>query len=133
MPHRDDIHSAYGKIDRLVQEKLELEKQLEAGRKKKKVKCKECGGPWARMFKSLFGIVMGLWVVVLTGAVLSVPYNAIVNSEATHCYLEDYQHDDRHRTDLMRNVEWGSDYLIGRYGSVEDALEDASKLKCEVK
>jgi hypothetical protein len=129
VPHRDAIHSAYGKIDRLEKEKLELEKRLNTG-KKEKVKCKECGGRFARIGKALFnaGVSAILMVVMLV-----IPYNLIVYNEATHCYVESYQHDDRYRMDLMRNVDWGKDYLIGRYRNMDVAIKEAALLKCEIK
>jgi hypothetical protein len=130
MPHRDDIHSAYGKISRLEQENLDLEQQLLKRGKDKKVKCEECGGGFHRMGSALFGVVLALG---LLGALLALPYNGLVNNQDTHCYVENYERDGAHRVDLKRNVEWGSDYLIGRYSDVDTALLDASKIKCVVK
>ena len=130
MPYKDDIHSAHARIDALEREKYKLEQQLLKKTKEKKVKCRECGGLFARLGGALFGSVLGLAVVALP---VSLAYNSIVNSKDTHCYVESFNRDGARSVDLTRNVEWGSDYLVGRYSDIETALADAAKINCEVR
>lgn len=130
MPWRNDLHSAHGEIDRLKREKDELKEKIRLGQKKeKKVKCETCGGWFHRARGVSRAMFFGLLGIGLAACFAWFSYTVATEHGPTYCYIKG----DGLVFKLMRNVEWGRDRTVGSYRSMKEALDDAAKLRCELK
>lgn len=94
-------------------------------KKEKKVKCPRCGGRFHRMGLMMFGIVTAM---ILFGGLSWLIYTAATEHGPGDCYVES----EGMTFKLMQTIEWGSDRQIGQYRSMDEALQDAEKLRCPV-
>lgn len=132
MPYRNELDAAHARINSLEQDKRSLLDKLRRKpktpkpKKVPKVKCKQCGGWFHRMGLALFGIVSAL---ILAGGFSWFLYTVITEHGPGDCYIQS----EGLVFNLNRTVEWGSDKTIGQYRSMDEALQDAEKVKCEIK
>lgn len=130
-PFRNDLDAAHSRISSLEDqnreliEKLKLKPKPKKPEKEKKVKCTECGGPFRAMGQVVAGAVIGLVVAGLFVWVMSL---VITERGPKGCYIKG----DGLVFKLKRTVDWGEDTVVGSYRSMDEALADAAKIKCEI-
>lgn len=76
----------------------------------------------------------GILVLAATAALGWVAYQGFMaDSKVTHCIVKATKCDHRGCDyNLIGNIEWAKDVIMGRYNSFDQAVEKAKKLKCPV-
>ena len=136
MSYRDDLDAAVNRASALDRENDQLRAALEAAKvskealqaakkKEPKVRCKACNGPFHRVGFAMFFGAIG---VVLALGLLSFLFIVATEHGARDCYVEG----QGLTFTLMRTVDWGEDRTVGEYRSMQEALDDAARIKCKV-
>lgn len=139
--YRDDLEAAQTRVSNLERENKGLNdenKRLgievatlrrkippDKPKKVKKMKCRECGGRLHRVGLALFGIVAA---VIVFGSLAWLIYTAATEHGPSGCYVES----EGMTFKLKQSIEWGSDRTIGQYRSMDEAIQDANKINCQV-
>jgi hypothetical protein len=131
MSYRDDLDAAVNRASALDRENEKLREALEAtkvdaARKKEtKVKCPECKGPFYQLGLAAFFGTIG---AILALGVLGFLFIVITEHGARNCYVEA----EGLTFTLNRTIDWGKDRTVGKYRSMQEALDDAAKIHCKV-
>lgn len=123
MSYRDDLEAAHARI-------ASLEKQLQdkppPPPKEKKMRCHGCGGRGRRIGRAVFAATLAVGVLL---PLLYVIGNAITNRTVRNCYVES----EAMTFNLMREIDWSNDRMLGRYRTMDELMADADRLHCPVK